>query len=194
MSVAFPGFDSPAAGFELPFEMLAACHDRVRRSLALLARLVSHVQNHGHDASSRSAAADVLRYFDLAAPLHHQDEERHVFPLFTAGVAGAAEDRDADADVELRLAVAGLRRDHARMEALWAGLRVTLADWAPPTAAGRPDAGWLGQASAFGDPYVAHLQVEESAVFPAARSRISGAALAAMSKDMAQRRTNPEPP
>ncbi|RZJ07918.1 MAG: hemerythrin domain-containing protein, partial [Rubrivivax sp.] len=29
----------PAVGFDQPFEMLAACHDRVRRSLDLLERL-----------------------------------------------------------------------------------------------------------------------------------------------------------
>lgn len=76
---ALPGFGSLGVGFEQPFEMFEACHERVRRSLALLERLIVHVGAHGHDAQSRSAAADVLRYFDLAAPLHHEDEERHVF-------------------------------------------------------------------------------------------------------------------
>ena len=40
-SPSLPGFDAPAVGFEQPFEMLLACHDRVRRSLALLGRLVA---------------------------------------------------------------------------------------------------------------------------------------------------------
>ena len=75
---------APAVGFEQPFEMLEACHDRVRRSLDLLARLIVHVDRHGHDTQSRSAARDVLRYFDLAAPHHHEDEERHVFPRLLA--------------------------------------------------------------------------------------------------------------
>ncbi|MEK9803656.1 MAG: hemerythrin domain-containing protein, partial [Curvibacter sp.] len=82
---ALPGFDSPAAGFEQPYDMLTACHERVQRTLALLERLIAHVDRHGHDTQSRSAAADVLRYFDLAAPLHHQDEELHVFPALLAG-------------------------------------------------------------------------------------------------------------
>jgi hypothetical protein len=108
MTSTFPGFDSPAVGFEQPFEMLLACHERVRRSLALLGRLVHHVDEHGHDEQSRSAASDVRRYFDLAAPLHHEDEERHVFPIL------------ADSgDGELAGAVSSLHRDHDRMSALW---------------------------------------------------------------------------
>jgi len=42
------------------------------------------VRKQGHDARSRSAARDVLRYFDLAAPQRHDDEERHVFPRVLA--------------------------------------------------------------------------------------------------------------
>ena len=67
-SVSLPGFASPGVGFEQPFEMLEACHERVQRSLALLQRLVDHVDRNGHDADSRSAARDVLRYFDIAGP------------------------------------------------------------------------------------------------------------------------------
>ena len=80
VSASIPGFSAPAVGFEQPFEMLEACHDRVRRSLALLRRIVDHVDAHGHDAASRSAVADVLRYFDLAGPHHHEDEEEDLFP------------------------------------------------------------------------------------------------------------------
>jgi hypothetical protein len=57
---------TPAASLDQPFELLAGCHDRVRRSLALLQRLVEHVRAHGADAQARSAADDVLRYFDIA--------------------------------------------------------------------------------------------------------------------------------
>ncbi len=173
----FPGFDSPAVGFGQPFEMLEACHERVQRSLALLGRLIVHVDANGHDANSRSAAADVLRYFDVAAPLHHQDEELHVFPMLA----------EAD-DAGLVAAVAGLRTDHARMEALWAGLRVTLVAWSRPDSAGAIDDAARRQAAEFERLYAAHLQTEEGLVFPAARARMGAARLADMSADMAQRR------
>ena len=72
--VNLPGFNTPAVGFEQPFEMLEACHERVQRSLALLGRIARHIDAQGHDAQSRSAAVDVLRYFDIAGPHHHEDE------------------------------------------------------------------------------------------------------------------------
>lgn len=177
MTPTFPGFDSPAVGFEQPFEMLLACHDRVRRSVALLGRLLRHVDEHGHDEPSRSAASDVLRYFDLAAPLHHEDEERHVFPIL------------ADCgDGELVDAVSALHRDHSRMSALWAGLRVTLEAWSRPGAVGTADHGFRQQVAEFELIYAGHLATEEEIVFPAARDRMHGHLLAEMSADMERRR------
>ena len=86
--VALPGFGAPAVGFDTPFEMLEACHERVERSLDLLARLCSYLHDHACDDTARQAARDVLRYFDIAAPLHHEDEELHVFPLLLALAEG----------------------------------------------------------------------------------------------------------
>jgi hypothetical protein len=51
----------PGAGFDEPFEMLGACHERVARMLGLLQRLQAHLQAQGADDSARSAAADVMR-------------------------------------------------------------------------------------------------------------------------------------
>ena len=177
MTPAFPGFDSPAVGFEQPFEMLAACHERVRCSLGLLDRLIVHIDHHGHDANARSAASDVLRYFDLAAPLHHQDEELHVFPL----LAG-------DGDAGLAATVAALHADHARMQTLWDGLRTTLDAWSRLCATGVIDAAARHQAAEFGRLSLAHVQIEERVVFPAARARMDATRLARMSADMQGRR------
>lgn len=69
--------------------MLAACHDRVRRTLSLLERLHQHLHTAGADAQARSAAADVRRYFNIAAPAHHEDEERHLVPLLQASADAA---------------------------------------------------------------------------------------------------------
>ena len=80
-AVPLPGFGGAAVGFDTPFEMLEACHERVQRSLDLLQRLTDYLHTHACDDSARQAARDVLRYFDMAAPLHHEDEELHVFPL-----------------------------------------------------------------------------------------------------------------
>lgn len=169
----------PAVGFDQPFEMLGACHDRVRRSLALLARLVAHIDAHGHDAQSRTAAADVLRYFDLAAPHHHEDEERHVFPRLLAG-----------GDPALAADVERLRADHERMTALWRELRVALQGWAGAAAVGAVEPAMRERVAAFQAVYAGHLDVEDGRVFPAARQLVDEAAILTMGEEMAARRRN----
>ncbi|MBX3604915.1 MAG: hemerythrin domain-containing protein [Piscinibacter sp.] len=168
---------APAVGFDQPFEMLEACHERVRRSLALLGRLIAHIDAHGHDTQSRSAARDVLRYFDLAAPHHHEDEERHVFPRL-----------EAAGDAALVADVQRLRDDHARMAALWQVLRADLLRWSTDEAAGPIDAAARAAAEAFRAAYDGHIELEEGRVFPAARARTEPSAATAMGAEMAARR------
>jgi iron-sulfur cluster repair protein YtfE (RIC family) len=80
VAVQLPGHRAPAVGYEAPFQMLHACHQRVQRTLALLLRLHQHVTQHGGDAQAVQAAHDVLCNFEQTAPQHHLNEERHVFP------------------------------------------------------------------------------------------------------------------
>lgn len=167
----------PAVGFDQPFEMLEACHERVQRSLALLARLTEHVDAHGHDAKSRSAAHDVLRYFDLAAPHHHEDEERHVFPRLLA-----------QGDAALVQAVQRLRDEHVRMGELWARLRPVLQAWSGEGASGAVPASFRADAQAFGALYAGHIPIEEGLVFPAARAQLDEGGLHAMGDEMRVRR------
>src|SRR5439155_25395301 len=105
----------PAAGFDQPFELLAGCHDRVRRSLVLLQRLVAHLRTHGADGDARPAAADVLRYFDVAGPQHHLDEETHVLPLL-----------EASGDAALVEAARRLHDEHRQLDTQWQALRTQL--------------------------------------------------------------------
>ena len=176
---SLPGMHAPGAGFEAPFEMLAACHERVERMLALLARLQQHLLEHGRDDSARQAARDVMRYFDLAAPLHHQDEELHVFPPLLAGP-----------DAGLRTLVQRLLQDHRDMEAAWPLARSVLhaiaespaTDWTPLV---RSQTAALKRFSSL---YGRHLLDEDKLAYPAAQAVLAGEALQAMSQDMMQRR------
>ncbi len=61
-----------------------ACHAQVRRFSTLLQRLQAHLQVHGCDAEARQAAQSIQRYFNQAAPLHHQDEAEDLFPILLA--------------------------------------------------------------------------------------------------------------
>lgn len=177
MPTALPGFEAPAVGFEAPYEMLAACHERVQRSLDLLGRLTTYIDDEGHDAQTRSAATDVLRYFDLAAPLHHQDEEQHVFPLLLA-----------QGDVSLQTTVLRLQADHRQMERLWAEVREALLRWSEPGCEEKIGADTQAAMTRFRGLYAGHIQAEEGLVFPAARAAMSEATQAAMGAEMQARR------
>ena len=177
MATALPGFDAPAVGFEAPYEMLEACHERVQRSLDLLGRLVDYIADKGHDAQTRSAAADVLRYFDLAAPLHHQDEEQHVFPLLLA-----------QGDAPLRATVQRLQADHRQMETRWAVVREALLRWREPACQEPVPADIRTAIAQFRSVYAGHIEAEEGLVFPAARAAMSEATQAAMGAEMQARR------
>jgi hemerythrin-like domain-containing protein len=174
---------TPGAGFDAPFEMLSACHERVQRTLALLQRLRAHLDGHGADAQARAAARDVIRYFDLAAPAHHEDEERHVFPALLA----------ADAARHGAL-VARLQDEHRRMAARWPAVRAGLAAVADGRWTGAEAADW----AAFAALYETHIPAEEQLAYPAAQGLLDAPAQAAMGDEMARRRgltgVNTEPP
>lgn len=165
---------APAAGFDEPFAMLAACHERVERSLRLLERLAEHVPAHGADEQARSAARDVLRYFELAAPHHHEDEERHVLPVLRARGQGALADR--------------VQADHEAMAAAWVRLRPQLQalEQGDAAAALSPEA--RAEWPAFAALYRAHIALEDGSVFPPAAAGLDAAAQRAMGDEMAQRR------
>lgn len=180
MALSLPGHRAPAVGPEMPFEMLEACHERLQRSLQLLQKLQDHLARQGHDASAAQAAQDVLRYFNLAAPLHHQDEELHVFPPLLAG-----------ADATLRELAERLINDHRQMEAAWIPARSVL----QAIADSRPDADWHALTPAQADAlnqfaalYQQHLADENGVAYPAAQAALPLEAVQAMSEDMMQRR------
>ena len=164
----------PAAGFEQPFEMLEACHERVERMLALLARLREHTRTHGADTQAQQAARDVMRYFDQAAPQHHRDEELHVFPPLLA-----------HGEPQQVALVQRLQHDHVEMATRWAAARAVLARVQQGEPIAPADEVLL---DAFAALHADHLRAEEQLVYPAARAALDAGALAAMSEDMMRRR------
>lgn len=176
MSVSSPVVlhPSPGASFDEPFEMLGACHERVTRMLALLQRLRSHLPAHGADEQAAQAARDVMRYFDEAAPRHHDDEELHVLPVLRAAGRGDVADR--------------LHADHLAMHEAWASLRDRLQEVASGRWSADHAAPLDSLAEAFAAMYREHVPLEDDVAYPLVRERIGAQALHAMSLDMAARR------
>jgi hemerythrin-like domain-containing protein len=169
--------EPPAAGFDEPFEMLTACHERAERMLRLLERLAQHLGEVGCDANAKQAARDIMRYFDTAGPAHHEDEERHLFPVL---IAQGAPDMVA--------LVERLRHEHESMSEQWETLRVDLdqlnqGTWPVQTL---PEA--LPRWDSFAALYRSHIAAEETHVYPAARQSLDSSDCSEMGREMAQRR------
>ncbi len=177
MNPPFPGHTAPSAGFEVPLEMLSACHDRVQAQCDTLRRLVAHVDAHGADVPAREAAIAVMRYFDTAARHHHDDEEQDLFPALLESMAGS----DA---VCLRELTAALCRDHRILERRWAGLRQRLQQLAAGSETTLADA----DVSGFVQAYAAHIAREETELLPMAGRLLDAAALDRVGLAMRARR------
>ena len=177
MSINFPGHTAPDGGFEVPLEMLSACHPRVERQCATLRRLVAHLATRGADADAAAAAAAVLRYFDSAAKDHHADEEQDLFPALIESMAGS----DATC---LRDMIAALEGEHRALETHWQRLRPVLQG----IAAGQA----LPLASADVEPltglYVRHIAREEAELLPMAARLLGDDALERVGRAMRERR------
>ena len=181
--VSLPHVRAPEVGFEQPFAMLDACHERVRRSLDLLRRLVEHLQTVGHDADARSAAHDVWRYFEIAAPAHHADEERHVLPRL-----------HATGDLWLTDVARRLQADHDALNGVWQQLGPLLREVHESVSALSAHSldALHGLTGRFIEIHERHLRLEDSFAFPAVRERMHAEDLKDMGREM-QNRRNPAP-
>ena len=177
MTHALPGHHAPAVGFEVPLEMLAACHGRVQQQCETLERLATHLQQHGADPQAQQAALAVLRYFDTAARHHHEDEEQDLFPALREAMAGS----DA---VCLRELTTSLCADHRALEVQWQSLRPWLCSVADGAAAPFDALA----AEAWVQAYGRHIAREEAELLPMASRLLDEAALQRIGRAMRDRR------
>jgi pyridoxamine 5'-phosphate oxidase len=166
-----------APGFDQPIAVLKHCHDRIRKQLATLDKLVPHVAAHGPDAQARQAAAAVIKYFDKAAHLHHADEEHDLVPMLRETAQGA----DA---AQLAALVPTILDEHRQMDAMWQGLHEQLKGIADGSA------GQLRESDVrhFAQMYSAHMEREETHIAPMARRLFSAEQMAQLGEAMQMRR------
>lgn len=177
MTTALPGHHAPAVGFEVPLEMLAACHGRVQQQCETLLRLQNHLGKKGPDRAAQDAAAAVMRYFDSAARHHHEDEEVDLFPALLDAMAGS----DA---VCIRDLTDALRAEHRLLEARWQDLRRSL----NRVTHGEPATLDAAMLSGFVELYDRHIQREEAELLPMAARLLSDAELDRIGRAMRARR------
>ena len=167
----------PAPSFDEPIEMLRACHERIRAQCATLEKLAAYLPSHGADEQAQQAAANIMRYFDVAGPHHHADEEQDLFPML---IEVARTQRSMATEW-----IATLLDEHGTLEAEWARLREVLAD----IAGGHARPLERLRVAGFVYAYRSHIAREEALVFPFAEACLSAQQLAQLSAAMVARRT-----
>jgi hemerythrin-like domain-containing protein len=177
MSSGIPGFSAPTAGFEVPLEMLSACHLRIECQCATLRRLVPYVAKHRAGFEARSAAANVMRYFDTSAKHHHADEEEDLFPALIESMAGSD-------PVCLRELTARLTAEHRELGARWQDVRAVL----ERVVAGDNVLLDAQAVEGFVSLYEQHMEREESELLPMAARLLSDDELDRIGRAMRERR------
>lgn len=156
------------------FEALDRTHADVVVSLRRLEKLVDRLEAAGEvDDTARAIAADLCTFFNGTARLHHEDEERVVFPPLLAGN-----------DAELIQHVQRLQQDHGWLEQDWLEMEPTLRSIAEGFAWHDP-ALLREMAAVFCALYIEHIALEESVVYPASKQQLVAA------EDALQRRSEP---
>ncbi|AAQ58241.1 hemerythrin domain-containing protein [Chromobacterium violaceum] len=161
-----------APSFEQPLEMLQACHDKIRRFCDQLDKLPPYIEEHGVDEAARNTIDDVVRYFDVAGPAHHTDEEEELFPLIDERVPTASSRLEQ------------LSAEHGYLHSCWNAIRddlVALRD-------GRIKQISRNELQEFARQYREHAAAEEAWLFPTAASALSPEELRQAGANMARRR------
>ena len=166
-----------APDFNQPIAVLKHCHGRIRKQLATLDKLLVHLPQHGADEQARQAASAVLRYFEKAAHLHHDDEEQDLIPMLRATAQGE------DAAILQALAPTILQ-DHKDMDALWQDLHEQLT----AIADGRNADLSISAVQRFVASHTAHMEREESTMAPMAMRLFSPEQMARLGQAMQLRR------
>jgi len=172
-----------APGFDQPIAVLKHCHGRIRKQLSTLERLLSHLPEHGADEAARQAAAAVMKYFEKAAHLHHDDEEQDLIPMLRA----VAQGEDA---ATLQALAPVILQDHKEMDALWQDLHEQLGAIAAGSASTLSAPG----VQRFVQRYTAHMEREESTMAPMAMRLFSPEQMTQLGSAMQRRRGIGETP
>jgi pyridoxamine 5'-phosphate oxidase len=167
----------PAPDFDQPVAVLKHCHGRIRKQLSTLEKLLAHLPEHGADEQARQAATAVLKYFDKAAQLHHDDEEQDLLPMLLAVAKG-------DDAATLQALAPVILQEHKDMDAMWQDLHEQLTGIADGSGA---------QLSAsivrrFVQNYQGHMEREEGIVAPMALRLFGPDQMARLGAAMRRRR------
>src|ERR1017187_6417825 len=157
-------------------DLLMGCHQRIRHFTALASKL-AHSQGATSD-EVRQAASGVYRYYSVSLPLHEADEEATLRPRL-----------DPVADERVRHALLAMADQHLAIDELIERLLplLRLLEQNPDTQ-GQVGGEMCSRTQALDEIFRAHLELEETVIFPAIRQMLPEYARAEMLAEMQQRR------
>lgn len=174
----------PAAGFDDPIQMLSDCHRRIEWFLGSLCQVV---QGAGEVLSPKEhlELESALSYFATSGIVHTHDEDESLFPRLRAcadqepHVQAALEmlerlDRDHQVAHEEHEAVETLARTWLTTETLDVAARETL----------------LSLLESLQERYRVHIRLEDSVIFPLARTVLPPTIVKAVGEEMRERHTS----
>ena len=167
-----PTVENPAD----PIDLLRTCHDRIRRFVRTAIRLLLVCDE--SDDQIREAAAALRRYFEIALPLHVDDEELSLLPRLWA----SAKPRELSALNDSVSQHRGLDATLARLMPSWSMAAHDPRRWREIAADAAEDTLELEAL------FRSHLELEEKLIFPLARSVLSKRELDALAAEIRARR------
>ena len=154
-----------------PIEMLYACHSKVKRFCKQLQILPAYLAEHGVNQAVKNDVQQILNYFNISAPLHHDDEEKDFFPALVEVYPQAQENIDQ------------LESQHETLHQSWADLAVQLTELLENQRTQIDEA----LIKRFVSGYDLHIPLEEP-LFVLGKQYIAQETLMEMGKIMAERR------
>lgn len=148
----------PNAPKSVNFAALDTCHQQMLTQLKALTDLAKRIESEGIDADVQQPADQIETFFSGTSRAHHAQEEKVVFPPILAGD-----------DETLKATVKTLQQDHGWIEENWIELSPKLRaiasgnNWFEP-------AELVSQVEVFVTLVQNHIALEESTVYPAAKS------------------------
>lgn len=170
-----PKQKSHGASFEDPLGLLTSCHDKIIHFSSTLYKLSTLLRQDGWSEELSTTAKNIRRYFNIAGPEHHLDEEQHLFPAIIAYDLKSEHQ-------EIITLINQMIKDHVESDALWEKIDLLLSQQSN-------DFKQLEKLSEqFEKSMHEHAELENSIIFPFAKTHISEKEFKKMGKAIAERR------
>lgn len=164
--------------FENPLELLLSCHEKILHFSSALSELSTTLKKEGWSDNITASAVQIRRYFNVASPEHHLDEEHHLFPAIIA----LDPELKKTESIEIIQLLNSMIKEHVESDALWETLDSMLEEKSH-------DYDTLIKLSKrFKASMHEHARIENEQIFPYARARISPEDLKQIGLAIAQRR------